>query len=379
MSNWKLEDLLKRYPDKKIKPFDGMTVTASVWDEAHQYHNRVQELHNLFGHGAGILTGLDVIASDPPDTSLYILPGVAVDGLGRTIVLPQAVAYDIGREIEGTFILVLNYGESQPRSEASARGDGSPLYIRHEFSISVQTTPGDDEAVELARVWRSRRDSVFLNARDPLFPGPDEIDLRFRRQVGAWPDIRVAVSYVGDVAEPRQGRGMTYLAQQLNFGSHYRVWVEDNVALGPGIVGNALVYLVGQGPFELSAGVMNGLRNYIYRGKGTLFLESLDEAAEESFREFLAAKDIKVEAVERGHPILSYPHFFAAPPAGYPTEAKPRLEFGEGVILSPNNYGMVWQGERRGRLASREEIRAAVELGANIVAYAAERHRTRTR
>jgi hypothetical protein len=46
---------------------------------------------------------------------------------------------------------------------------------------------------------------------------------------------------------------------------------------------------------------------------------------------------------------------------------------GEGVILSACDYGCLWQGERRGQAASREEIRAAHEWGSNIIAYAAAR------
>jgi hypothetical protein len=193
--------------------------------------------------------------------------------------------------------------------------------------------------------------------------------------VGASPEVRVAVSYLGDVTDPRHGRGATYLAQNINHLGKYRVIVEDNVAVGPGIVTNTLVYLVGQGSFELNAAVMNGLRNYVYKGKGTLLLESIDEAAEASFMKFLTAKDMKPKPVELGHSLLAHPCFFAVPPAGYQTEGKPKIEVGEGVIFSANNYGLVWQGERRGRLASREEIRSAIEFGGNIITCAVERRR----
>ena len=370
-----VEELLQHYPAKKIAPFDGMAITAAVWEDAHNYHYRSQELHTLFAHGAGILTGMEVIASDPPDTSLYILPGIAVDQLGQTIVLPQPVAYDIGHDLEGLFHLMLNYGESRPRSETGNRLEGAPTYTHREFSISVQAVLNDLPGIELARIRRSSRDSVLVNAKSSIFPGADEIDLRFRREVGASPEVKVAVSYLGNVTDPRHGRGTTYLAQNINHLGKYRVIVEDNVAVGPGIVTNTLVYLVGQGSFELNAAVMNGLRNYVYKGKGTLLLESIDEAAEASFMKFLTAKDMKPKPVELGHSLLAHPYFFAAPPAGYQTEGKPRIEVGEGVIFSANNYGLVWQGERRGRLASREEIRSAIEFGGNIITSAVERRR----
>ena len=86
------EDLLKIFPDKWIKPVDGLAVTAEVWEEAHDHHRQGQRFHAILHHGSGVITGLEVMASDPPDTSVYILPGVAVDPAGQTIVLPQPVA-----------------------------------------------------------------------------------------------------------------------------------------------------------------------------------------------------------------------------------------------------------------------------------------------
>jgi hypothetical protein len=46
---------------------------------------------------------------------------------------------------------------------------------------------------------------------------------------------------------------------------------------------------------------------------------------------------------------------------------------GQGVILSARDYGCLWQGARRGGPASREEIRAALEWGSNVVAFAVKR------
>lgn len=370
-----IEELLKDYPTKRIKPADGMAVTADVWEEAHEFHRRTHGFHALFTHGAGILTGLEVIASDPPDTSVYILPGVAIDQAGQTIVLAQPVSYDIGHDMDGLFYIILSYGESRPKTENGKQQEGAPLYVHGEFSISAQSVLPDEPGIELARIRRSSREAVLLNSQNPLVPGPDEIDLRFRRQVGAPHEVNVAVSYLGEVTDMKHGRGATYLAQTMNHLGHYRVSVEDNVAIGPGIVTNTLVYLVGQGNFELSAGVMNGLRNYVHRGNGTLLIESLDTEAEAVFLNFLRSKSMLPEPLPDGHRLLTQPYLFVAPPAGYETQGNPRIEISEGVIFSTYNYGLLWQGERRGRSASREEIRSATEWGENMITYAVNRRR----
>ncbi len=251
-----IEDLLKQYPIRRVKPADGMAVTAAIWEESHEYHRRVQGLHTLFSQGAGILTGLEVIASDPPDTSLYILPGIAIDQIGQTIILPQPVAYDLGHDLDGLLYLMLSYDESNPKADNGSQQEGDPLFVHGEFSIAAQAVLADVPGVELARVRRSNRESILLNAHNPIQPGPDEIDLRFRHEVGAPPEVSIAVSYLGEVADKKHGRGVAHLAQALNHSGNYRLLVEDNVAIGPGIVTNTLIYLVGQGTFELGEGDM---------------------------------------------------------------------------------------------------------------------------
>ena len=59
------DDALKAAPIRRIQSFDGMAVTAQVWDESHAYHQLYRRLHARPGHGTGILTGLEVIGPDP--------------------------------------------------------------------------------------------------------------------------------------------------------------------------------------------------------------------------------------------------------------------------------------------------------------------------
>jgi len=219
-----VEDLLQMFPAKRMKPVDGMAVTAEVWEGAHEYHRRHLQFHNLLHHGPGIVTGLEVIASDPPDTSVYILPGVAVDPIGQTIVLPQPVAYDIGHEMEGPLYVLLSYGESRPRADDGGDQENSPMYVYTEFSISARTTlpatpsAGSEQApwVELARVNRRNREDPFLDAQNPAQPAPNEIDLRFRREIGVAREASVAVCYLGEATDKKHGRGASYLAHALN-------------------------------------------------------------------------------------------------------------------------------------------------------------------
>jgi hypothetical protein len=370
------EDLLKKFPAKRIKSFDGMAITAQTWDEAHDYHRLQQRFHALFNHGVGIVTGLEVIASDPPDTSVYVLPGIAVDPLGQTIVLPQPVSYDIGREMEGLLYILLSYGESRPRTDEDNPQADDPKYIHAEFSLFARTVLPAGPWVELARIARQSRDASFHNARNWAKPGPNEIDLRFRREVGTPPDVSLAVCYLGAETVKGQGLGLTYLAQAINRLGPYRVAVMDNVALAPGVESNTLIYLVGQGAFELSPGQMNGLYNYVQRGRGTLLIESLDPTAESIFLNMLKTLNLPFDAIPPGHRVLTDPYLFPAPPAGFETQGSPRVALGEGVIFSTHNYARLWQGQQRDGVPSREQIRSAIEWGTNIIAYAAYRRQS---
>jgi hypothetical protein len=373
--------LLKEFPNKRIKAIDGMAVTADVWDEEHRFHRQSLRYHNLYSHGSGIVTGLQVIASDPADTSVYILPGVAVDSAGSTVVISEPTAYDIGRQVEGLLHLVLTYGETRPRAEGDqSTQEGAPLYVQAEFGVQALNTLPPTPHVELARVRRQGRTSAIADAKDPAQPGVNEIDLRWRQQnvVTARETVGVAVFYAG-MADRRHGQGVMNLARSVRHSGPYNVVVEDNASLTTGLDDYALVCLVGQRAFQLSPEEQNTLQAYVQAG-GTVFLEACRRegvpGADQSFADLLNTFGVKVaDAVKARHAVLTSPNFFAMLPAGYETQGTPALQAGGGAILSLADYGCVWSGERRSGAASREEIRAAFELGENILNYAIERRR----
>lgn len=371
------EDLIQKFPTKRIEPVDGMAVTADVWREAHEYHRQQQRFHALLSHGSGVVTGLEVIASDPPDSSVYILPGIAIDTQGQTVVLPEPLAYELG-QARGTLYLLLTYGESRPKAD-KGRADG-PLYVHAQFGIAAVSALPDTPYVELARIRRQERDAPIIDAEDALCPSLNEIDLRFRQEIGVAPQevTRVAVSYVGGAESQEHGRGVRYLARTLRQAGQ-GVWVDDGVPLASGLEDYALLYLVGQDAFQLEREEMNAVYAYL-QGGGTVLIESCrreisdgDPPADASFLELLASMGLQLEELPADHKLLLEPFLFGQPPPGFETEGTPQLSLGEGVIYSTHDYGCAWRGQRRGRAATREEIRTAIEWGSNIMAYAIAR------
>jgi len=372
-------EYLNSFPTKRIKAVDGMAVTADVWEEAHDYHRHQQQLHARYAHGPGILSGLDVVASDPADTSVYIRPGAAIDDEGHTIVVAEPLSYDVAGATEGSFYLFLTFAESRPRSENGRVQEGAPLYVHAEFGLETMAQPAGGATVELARMQRSKRGAIVRDAADAASPAADEIDLRFRKVIGASPaaPASLAVVHIGG-SGGRHGAGAAYLARTLRAAGK-PIFANDGVPLSAGLAGYTLVYLVAHAGFQLSTDDMNSLYSYLQSG-GTVFAESCRRdaqaanAADTSFNDLFSSLGIKLDTVATGHSLLVEPNLFAAPPAGYETDGLPIVRAGGGVVFSAADYGCRWQGERRSGAAGRDAIRTAHEWGGNILGLAMARH-----
>lgn len=395
-------DLLNNSGRKQIKAFDGMAVTADVWNEAHDYHRNALALHTAFSHAPGVLYGLEVIAGNPPDCQVYVQPGIAIDQEGRTVVVPEQRAYDM-RTIGGSIYLFLMQAISQPRNAPSLGAEDAPRYVYSEYTLQAASQLPSTPYVELARVNRQSAITPIRTAADGDHPGVDEIDLRYRRQVGpsALPIVSIAVSYVGGMGTPgssaagngqpavaslasasglsSHAAGITLLGRGLRASGRAQVCVDDNVQIDGRLASYTLLYLVGREAFQLPADQMRVLYEFVRQG-GSILYESCrdapltaEPAGDASFLELMNAMGLRMEAPALNHPIFQEPHLFAAPPDGFETQAPGRFLLREGAMFSSYDYGCLWQGQRRGRLAKREEIRSALEWGENLVMYACRR------
>ncbi|HEY88915.1 MAG TPA: DUF4159 domain-containing protein [Thermoflexia bacterium] len=373
-------EILQNCSLKRLHPTDGMAVTAKVWAEAHAYHRLRQQAHLALVHGAGILSGLEVIASDPPDSTVYILPGSAISPDGELIIVPEPVTYNLGAA-EGELLLWLTYAESQPRLESDPEA-GERFYVHSQFGVEAQPIAVPVNGVELARVRRSAGSAAITDADNKEYPFPDELDLRFRQEIGVTrkPAARLGICYLGGEAGVRDV-GVQALARALRHAGHVSLWVDLEIA-PPDFGAYTLVYLVIQGALQVEAELLNTLYAYLQAG-GTLFVEIVPATAEKMaaseavFFEMLNSLGISLEPVKADHPLLTSPQLFAAPPfcETSPAESSgaPRLLEGDGVVFSRGNYGRLWGGQCAGSMPTRASIRASHEWGENLVAYALRR------
>ncbi len=378
-------ELLGLLPQKRLHAVDGMAVTADVWEAAHEYHRLMERLNTVLLHGAGIVAGLEVIASDPADNVVYVLPGYAVDGIGQPIIVPEPRAYDLGAAV-GMLYLIITYSESRPQSTGSRVQEDGPRYVHAQYTLEAVEELPDTPHLELARIWRRDPNRPIVAAKQPLSPRGNEIDLRFRREIGVKASpapVAVGVVTLRGAEDTKHGAGMMNVAASMRQQGETVAWIDQRVPLDADLQRFDLLYVVGRDAIEFTNEEMTQLYAFWQAG-GVIFYEGCrsgqpqgDPPADEAMRGLLEAFGVQLSPLNAAHGLYREPYFFAQPPDGFETQGAPKLYAGEGVIFSQADYGCLWRGERRGRAATRAEIRDGLEWGANLVVWAAAQRQAR--
>jgi hypothetical protein len=378
-----LADIIKR-PLQRLVPHEGMVVDVATWNAAHDYHGAHQRLHAMTMHSPGVVAGLEVVAWDPPDSSVVINPGLAVDSEGRVIAVGEPQRFQLQTSEAGAHYLVLQFSEVTPAGAAApANHDSQPRYLLEAYSLQERRELPGEPYVELARVQVSGRGAPISEAQDPFNPGPDEIDMRHRLSAGPQPAGVVRLGVVPlEVAADGQilhAAGATSLARATNATTPYRAEFIGSVNLNQPIAGCDLLIMAGRQEFALTDDWLLVLRRFLERG-GVLLGETCGADARSGSdgapfrRSFVALAErlgIELAIVERGHPLLKAHHLFAQAPEGAGGPAS--MVAGGGIVYSDGDYGCLWDGGRPNAPAQREAIRSAAELGVNMGIYASRR------
>lgn len=354
---------LKLYPQKKIQPFDGMSITAEVWSEAHSYHTQTLNAHQHLLHGAGIVTGLEVVASDPANSIVFILPGAAVDSAGQMIVLPEAVAYDLGQKMEGKLRLLMLHREMKTQAENGE--SNAPAYVQDEFVIVARAETPDLPFVELARLERGDPHQAIHDAVDPYRPRVNEIDLRFRQNVCP-PVVEPVLTGVCSLGKPAPAytQGVIHLADALAGQTRFRLIVEDAIPLDAGLLRFGLIFLTIAEAAKLSQEQANALRTYLENG-GKLLVDFDGKMTGEEISGLLRPAGIVLEKLTPAHAAYQKPNLFFFPPI-----AESQLwSWGGVVVCASGGYGALWSGQAPREQLSRGMLRDALEWGVNLVNY----------
>ena len=133
-----LEDFFK-HQRRRVNPFKGLVIDVPTWADAHNYHREQQRLHAISMHQCGIVTGLEVLGWNPPDNSVVIYPGIAVDPDGNVIVVSEPQRFYIKTEESGTAYIVVEFREIPQEITQSIDGEKTePLYIMEAYREEAQ-------------------------------------------------------------------------------------------------------------------------------------------------------------------------------------------------------------------------------------------------
>src|SRR6478609_8776822 len=196
---------------KRINFFKGFLTTEHDWNDAERYHLEKRKLHNRLCHAPGVVAGflgdLRVTARQRGDLSMEIQPGYAIDGQGNDLILWETQIKTIVPEeykLPQTLYIVLRFVEELTdfiayKENLEYKGHRRVLET---CKVEISQTPPDiKQEVELARILLEKNATRIRDARDPLNPQANEIDLRFVPHAGVVgsfldPQTRIRVNQV---------------------------------------------------------------------------------------------------------------------------------------------------------------------------------------
>ena len=137
--------------------FYGKMMGVRHFQMEQEYFNRKRWLLNRVGLGSGVLCGLEVVVADN-GTSVWVRPGVAIDGLGREVIVPGPYCIedprqptdDCGRPagdpIAGAGVVTLSvcYHEcdSEPVpvlvADCDTRGECAPSVVKERYHLLIK-------------------------------------------------------------------------------------------------------------------------------------------------------------------------------------------------------------------------------------------------
>jgi pSer/pThr/pTyr-binding forkhead associated (FHA) protein len=364
---------------RRVNPFRGLMIDESTWADAHDYHRHALRLHMLSAHGWGVVQGLEVVAAaDAPDT-VVVRPGAAIDQHGQVLLLSRELRLLVAGQDGQTRYVVARYGEETSAPQRHWSDEDEHTRIAERCHVTIERAAPGSSGVELARLVVT---ATVQDAFDPTSPRQGEIDLRFRERLAVRPPPELAVAQLtlpGDAgAEETPGHrlGLRFLMREIGLATPYRARWKGTVTLDDPLPGVSMLYFHGAGPFSVDDAALARLRAFLDHG-GVLFADPCRGRDWRGFADSLISVaerlGLKMQPVVRWHPILTARHVLPEALASDPDGAL--LAEAGGVVLSTADYGCTWQGGSMDRPASREAIRASLELGTNVAVFARQKQR----
>lgn len=394
-------------PLERLHVHDGLMMNADRWQIAHRYHRLRQNVHYQALYQPGIVYGLGVKVISPPQSSslryrsidqqqgetrwLEIQPGIAIDIAGNPIIVdPKTdrtyrIAIDPPTTGKCIVYLVVSYVDPDALEHQTHK-----LTTPELFRFDQKTNPPNAQEVELCRVELSPG-GVFLKMPQNVFaPGVNEINLLHRVQAQARSQIHVRVGAIAPRLDADAGENCEYLIRSLPaLYSTFQGDVLKSVELTDQTQYDTcdLLFAHSETLISLSktARALEILKHYCDTG-GVLLLETVspDSELENQTQQIinllqpqqqrqpqpipeqvLLWSDLEGVAMSPQHSLRTQPFLFTVPPTMQKTTMQ--IAADGGVIWVKGPLSEAW-GIRGS--CSRNDIRAAQELGINFLYFA---------
>lgn len=246
-------------PDiKRLNYFDSQFLVDKDFQDEQSYHLGMRRQHNLALHGWGLVSGLDVSLSGK-GSALNIAAGMAIDNLGREIMLPAAASLDPGAISVGSSIWVtIAYQERFDPTDAQILGTDTQYIRSTEVALLAWTAsepPYDGAVIVLANVSaQGGTNGIVYSIRTPPRRGTAG---RGVQPAGALTVRNIRVTGIVDLPAPDED---TPLHAPLRISG--RLVIDPNEALGGADGSGALsIYSADRDiGFHLQVGTHNGWR-----------------------------------------------------------------------------------------------------------------------
>ncbi len=108
-------------PVRRVHYFSGQLLSPEDLQAEQDYHREMRYLHNRL-LGQGVVSGLDVTAGD--GSTVIVSPGLAIDGYGRELVLPDEVYVDMTglTDADATHDVIASWDQQPDSFVAPAEG-----------------------------------------------------------------------------------------------------------------------------------------------------------------------------------------------------------------------------------------------------------------
>jgi hypothetical protein len=388
--------MTQSFPSPPIKLFerlqvtDGLLMNADRWRLAHEYHRQRQNVHYQSLNQPGIVCGLGVrLMPAPADVPanyrdgrwLEIQPGIAIDLVGNPIIVPQAETYHIAAETSATEAVMIYLVVSYVDPDKLRRKETTEV-VKETFRIDERLNPPGDMEVELCRILLQPGPVQLEPPKDVFFPKENQLDLRFRQQARSRPEAVVRVAQVThrDATYARSFDQLASLLQSLSGlyptmqGASKVGQISLSDSLEAEISAYDLLFLTGQESLSFNQQEFTALKNYLEMG-GVLLVDAhintpalIESTLNLAQQLGTPLEDLK--RLNRQHPLRTKPFLFSALPTI--NQQSIHLGYGGGIILTVGHLSTAWGLDERLSL-SRETIRAAQELGINILHFASQR------